>query len=112
MKKRIISLLAIVAMLSSMLVMNVNADMVLKENYDAYSNEDDPLTTTSFHQYSGATGIAFDNGAVKIYNDENTSPVFDLRTGTSNQDYILMFDMKQNQTFIVGGYLYRGDCRF
>lgn len=112
MKKRIICLLAIVTMLSSMLVMNVNADMVYKENYDAFPNDTDPLTTTTFRPHGSATGIEFDNGTVKIYNDENTSPIFYLDTKTSNQDYVLMFDMKQNQSWAVGGYIFRGDYRF
>lgn len=112
MKKRIISLLAIAFMLSTMLVINVNADMVLKDNYDAYLDSDDPTVKATFMPYDAATGIAFDSGTVKLYNDGNTAPIYDLRTQTSNQDFVLMFDMKQNQVWNVDGYLYRGDIRF
>ncbi len=108
MKKRIMSLLAIVALLSSLMAMPVNADMVHKENYDNFTADDNPTSVTSWVAYGGATGASFEDGDLKIEKTESTTPIYDLRITTNGDNMTLLFDMKQAKAQGVGGYLHTG----
>ncbi len=116
MKKRIISLLAIVAMLSSLMVVPVNAAKVHTESYDAFTAADDPTVVASWKLYdnnSAYSGGVFEDGTLKFHRkpaiESSTGPIYSLQIVTNGEHPVIIFDFKQAIKDGVGGYIYPGN---